>query len=94
MIANSNVYKEDTVVMVLAHALDGKTKISLRKVGKKMNKGINLLDMLKEILKKTGGESGGHPHYAAGALIDQEKEEQFIVTAREVLKNNTIVEKA
>jgi single-stranded-DNA-specific exonuclease len=86
MLSSSNAYKEGTVLIGMAYNED-KIKVSARIVGRE---GKNL----KEILEKTViefklqcpesiAEVGGH-HYAAGCLIEKEKEESFI----EALKKN------
>ena len=49
------------------------------------NESINLQEIIARIIEKTGsGKSGGHLH-AAGAVIEVEKEKQFIKAAEEVL---------
>ncbi len=89
MVAKANVYKEDTVLLGMAHTLDGKTKISIRRAG--FNKSeINLLEIIKTITEKVNGEAGGHPFYAAGALINQEREEEFIEIAKKVLREQVV----
>jgi nanoRNase/pAp phosphatase (c-di-AMP/oligoRNAs hydrolase) len=61
------------------------SKASLRVCGFK-NDDVDLRDVIKEIVDKVGGEAGGHK-YAAGALIETEKEEEFLKAAKEVLSN-------
>jgi len=92
MISRTNIYKHDTIILTMAHTLDNKTKISIRKTGRK-NDNLNLLSLLSEIVAKVGGEAGGHSYVAAGAMIDQEKEEDFIKIAKAVLKNRVMEEK-
>ncbi len=92
MISKTNLYKEDTIILTMAHTFDNKTKISIRKTGRK-NNNLNLLSLLNEIVTKVGGEAGGHSYVAAGALIDQEKEEEFIKVAKGLLKNRVMEEK-
>lgn len=86
IIAKSNLYSEGTIMIGLAHSLDIETKVSTRVCGFQKHE-INLRDIIKEILKTTGGEGGGH-NLAAGAVISQEKESLFIETAKQVL--NTV----
>ncbi len=74
IISKSGIYKEGIIIIAMAHTIDGFTKISTRVVG---NTTINLRNILVNIINKIGGESGGHD-MAAGALILQEKDEEFI----------------
>jgi len=82
IISNSNLYKEKTIILSMAHTLDDNTKISIRSTN---NKDVNLKEILNKITKKLGYEAGGH-NFAAGALIPQEKEEEFIKLALEEFK--------
>ena len=83
IIAKSNIYPEGTIIFGLAHSLDVETKVSTRICGFGKHD-TDLRSIIKEILKKTGGEGGGH-HMAAGAVISQDKESLFIETAKELL---------
>ena len=89
ILVNSNIYHAGTIILGLAHTLDNNTKISIRIVGSKK---VNLKEILGEITKKLGYESGGHKA-AAGSLIPIEKEEEFIDTATSILKKRVIEEK-
>ena len=88
ILTNSGVYKEGTILLGLAHTLDNNVKISMRVVGKKE---INLKEILGEITKRVGCESGGH-NYAAGSLIPQEKEQEFLESALVILKKRAMEE--
>ena len=90
MLSSSSLYKEGTILIGMAYNED-KVKVSARIAGRE---GRNL----KEVLEKTAItfktefpdttiEVGGH-HYAAGCLIEREKEEYFI----EALKKNLEIE--
>lgn len=74
IISKSVIYKNGTIIIAMAHTVDGFTKISARIVG--YNK-INLREILFIVIQKVGGETGGHDS-AAGALILQEKDNYFI----------------
>jgi RecJ-like exonuclease len=89
IISKSNNLKKNTYILSLARTLEGTTKVSLRVSSN--NEDIDLRNILKEIVKSAGGEAGGH-QYAAGALVDTEKEEKFIETAKQILKNLALEE--
>ena len=63
---------------------EDKIKISARNVGRK---GRNVRQVLDSIVKKIGGEVGGH-EFAAGCTISQDKEKDFI----EALKKSCEIE--
>ena len=73
----------------MAYTIDGGIKISARVVGKS---DIDLRQIISEIINKVGGVCGGHKQ-AAGALIEQEKEEEFIKVARMIL-NKVVLEES
>ena len=86
IISKSNVYKEGTKIMALAHTSDGKSKISFRLSG--FAEGIDLRSNLGSIMSYVGKyEFGGHSS-ACGGIIPQEKESLFIETAIEKLKSS------
>ncbi|MBN2881824.1 DHH family phosphoesterase [Candidatus Woesearchaeota archaeon] len=62
-------------VLTMARNEDNTTKISVRYSGKTPKQ--NLRDLLNTITEKIGGESGGHD-FAAGAIIETVKEQEFI----------------
>jgi single-stranded DNA-specific DHH superfamily exonuclease len=63
---------------------EDKIKVSARTVGKE---GRNIRELLSKTIDVIGGEIGGHEH-AAGCIIDQEKESEFI----DLLKKNLEIE--
>jgi RecJ-like exonuclease len=73
ILSNSALYEEGTVITTMAY-YDDKIKISSRGVGRN---GRNVREVLAKIIEKIGGEVGGHK-FAAGCMIHQEKEEEFI----------------
>jgi RecJ-like exonuclease len=88
MISKSNLYDNGTIILALAHTLEEDTKVSIRICG---NSSVDTREILNDILKVTGGIGGGHKG-AAGGLILQEKEEEFIKTAEKILSKITIEE--
>ena len=83
ILSNSSIYKEETIIVVMAY-YGGKIKISARNVG---NLGRDVLEILNNIVSLTGGEVGGH-EFAAGCIIEKEKEQEFL----ECLKKNLEIE--
>ncbi len=81
ILSKNNMYREGTVIISFAYTLDGYIKISARSV---YNKELDLREMMSSIVEKVGGICGGHSS-AAGALIRQDKEEEFIKTAVDTL---------
>ena len=73
ILSNSLLYEEGTILIGMAY-YGNKIKVSARSVGRK---GRNLREVLNTVIEKTGGEVGGH-EFAAGCMIQQEKEEEFI----------------
>lgn len=89
MISKSNLYKPGTILISLAHTLDADTKISIRISGYKKPDNINLKKILSKITEKLGFTTGGHT-FAAGSVIPQEKEQEFIKLALETQEVNEI----
>lgn len=83
MIAKSNIYQPGTILISLAHTLEADTKISIRISGRGQN--VDLREILNNIAVKIGCQAGGHA-YAAGSIIPQEKEREFISSALETFK--------
>lgn len=81
ILSYSKVYDEGTVITTMAY-YENKIKISARNVGKC---GRNVREVLAKVINSTGGEVGGHEH-AAGAIIAQEKEQEFIDNLRKQLE--------
>jgi len=73
ILANSSLYEEGTIITAMAY-YDDKIKVSSRIVGKNTR---NIREILNGIVEKIGGEAGGH-ECAAGCIIKQEKEKEFI----------------
>jgi len=91
ILSKSQDIEQDTFILSLARNNDDTTKISLRVVGNPES--INLKDIIESIIQKIGhGSSGGHS-FAAGAVIDTDKEEEFLKASEEVLKEIVIEEK-
>jgi len=83
ILSNSALYEEGTVITTMAYYED-KIKVSARNVGRSAR---NVRQLLAKIIAQTGGEIGGHES-AAGCMIPQEKEEEFI----EALKKSFEIE--
>ena len=88
IISKSNDIKEGTYILSVARNKDGMSKASLRISGMR-NDDVDLREVVKDIVAKSGGEAGGHKH-AAGALVEVEKEEEFLKAAKEVLSKRNI----
>lgn len=89
-VAKSNIYPEGTIIVSLAHTLGEETKISTRIAGFRESN-FDLREMIKKVVKVTGGEGGGH-RLAAGATIPQEKEEEFLKLTEQALVGTAIEE--
>jgi RecJ-like exonuclease len=81
IISNSNIYDKNVIIISIAHTLEGDTKVSMRTNG---NKDIDLRYVIGEVVKRVGGEGGGHK-CAGGCLIPQEKEYEFVKVLQKVL---------
>lgn len=86
MISKSNVYNDGTIILSLAHTLDGETKVSIRIAGFK-NEDTDLKEIIEKIADKIGCSAGGHK-FAAGCIIPQEKENVFIEHAKSILSKS------
>jgi RecJ-like exonuclease len=73
ILSNSALYEEGTIIITMAY-YDDKIKVSARSVGKN---GRNIREILSSIIEKIGGEAGGH-EVAAGCMLKQEKEKEFL----------------
>ncbi|MBW2965917.1 DHH family phosphoesterase [Candidatus Woesearchaeota archaeon] len=91
IISKSNDLEEKTYILSLAQTQNKTTKVSLRISGIS-KEDIDLREILKKIIAKTGGEAGGHIK-AAGALIQTEKEQEFIKIAKDTLIKKSMEEK-
>lgn len=83
ILSNSSIYEEGTIITTMAYYED-KIKVSARSVG---DNDRNLREILTTVIDKIGGEVGGHK-LAAGCMIKQEKEEEFL----DFLKKNLEIE--
>ncbi len=83
ILSNSSLYEEGTIIITMAYYND-KIKVSARSVGRNIR---NIREILSDIIEKIGGEVGGH-EFAAGCMITQEKEKEFI----DCLKKNLEIE--
>lgn len=87
IISSSSLYPAGTVLVGMAYQGEDKIKISSRLSGH--DGSVNLSDLLKLIIKETGGDVGGHTR-AAGAIIPREKENLFIELIERELKMQEI----
>jgi RecJ-like exonuclease len=69
----TGIYPKNTIICTLAHTKDNKTKISMRITSEQRD----IYKILKDIINELKGECGGHKN-AAGAIIDQSQEKEFI----------------
>lgn len=90
ILSKSQDIEKNTLILSLARNHDDTTKVSLRIVGNPDN--INLKEIIEQIIGQLkNGSSGGHS-FAAGAIIDTDKEEEFLKIAEEILNNIIITE--
>jgi len=76
--------------MSMAQLIDGTTKISLRMCG--INNGVDLKQIMGDIIRDMPNcEAGGHTN-AAGALISTDMEDEFIERAKVVLEKKAMEE--
>ncbi|MCX6747061.1 MAG: DHH family phosphoesterase [Candidatus Pacearchaeota archaeon] len=83
ILSNSSIYDNGTIIATMAY-YDDKIKVSVRSVGRS---GRNIREILTDIINKIGGEVGGH-EFAAGCMVKQEKEKEFL----EMLKKSLEIE--
>ena len=76
---DDNIY-----VMSMARNPDNTTKVSLRITGRPDD--VNLKAIVSELVKRVGGEAGGHQQ-AAGAIIKTSVEDKFIEEAKKTFEN-------
>ena len=81
ILSNSSMYEEGTIITTMAYS-DDKIKVSARNVGRN---GRNVREILSSVIDEIGGEVGGH-EFAAGCVIEREKEEKFINTLKKNLE--------
>jgi len=73
ILSNSSLYEEGTIITTMAYYED-KIKVSSRGVGRCSR---NIREVLNAVVVQVGGEVGGH-EAAAGCMIKQEKEREFM----------------
>lgn len=73
ILSNSKSYDDGKAIIAMAYS-DNKIKVSARMVGKN---GKNIRELLSSVIDEIGGEVGGH-QYAAGCLLERDKEQQFL----------------
>lgn len=83
ILSNSSLYEEGTIIVTMAY-YETKIKVSARSVGKS---GRNVREVLNKVILQTGGQVGGH-EFAAGCILSQEKEKDFL----ELLKKGLEIE--
>ena len=88
IISRSGIYNEGQILISLAYNLEGNIKVSSRISGYNINN-INLKEILENICKGLNAEIGGHTE-AAGAIINQTDELQFIKNAKEYFNKNIV----
>jgi single-stranded-DNA-specific exonuclease len=81
ILSNSALYEEGTIIITMGY-YENKIKISARNVGRK---GRNVREILDKIIGQLNGEIGGHK-FAAGGIILQEKENEFINLSKKYLE--------
>lgn len=73
ILSRSSLYEDGTIIIAMAY-YDDKIKVSARMVGKNTR---NIRELLNNVVQQIGGEAGGHK-FAAGCMILQSKEKEFI----------------
>jgi len=84
MISKNNDLEDNVFVLSMARNPDNTTKVSLRITGNP--DGVDLRSIVSELVERVGGEAGGH-QYAAGAVIDTDKEGLFIEEAKALFES-------
>jgi len=85
MIAKSNTTRPGTIIISMAEAPDKTLKASIRRAGFQSDGSIDLRSIMEEITSRVDGSSTGGHIYAAGSVIPQGKEKEFLEAARDVL---------
>lgn len=81
IISKSNLYRGGTIIIGMAYTLGDEIKVSVRCVGR-CDIDLNLI--IRKIVSRVGGLAGGHVR-AAGAIIPQKREEDFIKQTVDIL---------
>lgn len=84
IVSRTNIYPDRTILVSMAHTVDGNIKVSIRMVGSDPN--IDLRPLANSIVQITGGQAGGH-RLACGCVIPQEKEDVFLSAAQNILSS-------
>jgi single-stranded-DNA-specific exonuclease len=84
MISKGNEVDNNVFILSMARNPDKTTKVSLRIAGNP--EGADLKSIVAELVERVGGEAGGH-QFAAGAIIETDKEERFIEHAKAMFDN-------
>ena len=87
IISKNNDMDENIFVLSMARNPDDTTKVSLRITGSP--EGVDLKGVVSELVQRVGGEAGGH-QYAAGAIIDTDKEDAFIEEAKGLFESKKL----
>ncbi len=91
IISRSNDVLGNVFIMSLARNDDNTTKISLRVSGVERDPRLDLRKLMKNIVDRVKGETGGH-QYAAGAMIPTEYESKLIIAAKDILSQGSMEE--
>ncbi|MBS3132734.1 DHH family phosphoesterase [Candidatus Woesearchaeota archaeon] len=91
IISRSGEVEDGTLILSMAQMINGKTKVSLR-IGGNGKHDANLREIMAKIAEPVEGQAGGH-YNAAGALIDTDKEPEFIETAKRILEMKAMEER-
>ena len=81
ILSNSSVYEDGTIIFTMAY-YENKIKVSARSVGRN---GRNIREILTSTMQSIEGEVGGHK-FAAGCMLSQEKENEFITNLKKNLE--------
>jgi single-stranded-DNA-specific exonuclease len=85
IVSRTNIYPDHTILVSMAHTVDGNIKMSVRMTGFDSN--IDLRDIVNDIVKQVGGQAGGH-RLACGCIVPQEKELELLSVTEEVLSKH------
>ncbi len=91
IISRSGEIEDSIFILSMAQMISGKTKASLRISGNGQHD-VNLKEIISKIAEAVDGQAGGH-NDAAGALIDTEREAEFIDAAKRILEMKAMEEK-
>jgi RecJ-like exonuclease len=86
IVNRSDFFEDDKPVFAMVNTEDSKIKISARASDKLVNEGLNLKELVAEVVEPLGGEGGGHSG-AAGATIPMGSEQTFVDAIERYLKD-------